>query len=89
MVPTATADAGCSTTSDSSRPDNAESGPTGAHPPTGRVAYLRERYRDQELSEEATSISPGGLKPTDLMTHSLASGIAGVVRGIQIPFQVL
>ena len=31
MVTTATADAGCSTTSDSS-PDNAESGPTGGSP---------------------------------------------------------
>ena len=33
--------------------------------------------------------SPGGLRPTSLTTHSLASGIAGVVQGAQIPFQAL
>ena len=33
--------------------------------------------------------SHGELRPTSLTTHSLASGIAGVVQGIQIPFQVL
>ena len=34
-------------------------------------------------------LSHGGLRPTDLTTHSLASGIAGVFQGIRIPFQVL
>ena len=34
-------------------------------------------------------LSHGGLRPTDLTTHSLVSGIAGVVQGIRIPFQVL
>ena len=33
--------------------------------------------------------SPGGLRQTSLTTHSLASGIAGVVEGVQIPFQAL
>ena len=33
--------------------------------------------------------SHGELRPTSLTTHSLASGIAGVVQGVQIPFQAL
>ena len=31
----------------------------------------------------------GGPKLTSLTTHSLESGVAGVIGGIQIPFQVL
>ena len=33
--------------------------------------------------------SHGGLRQTSLMTHSLASGIAGVVQGVQISLQAL
>lgn len=39
-----------------SQSDNAEQRSGGSRPSTSRVAYLRERYRDQELSEEATSL---------------------------------
>ena len=45
----------------SSMPDQTQSGKAvqrsrGSHPSTSHVAYLRERYRDQELSEEAASL---------------------------------
>ena len=33
--------------------------------------------------------SPGGLRLTSLTTQYLASGIAGVVEGVRIPFQAL
>ena len=56
MVPPSTADANCSTTSDQSRSADAEQRSRGSRPSTSHVAYLRERYRGQELSEEATSL---------------------------------
>ena len=91
MVPPTTADASCNTMSDQSPSDNAEQRSGGPRPSTSRVAYLRERYRDQELSEEATSLmlKSWRTKTNKSYTHSLASGIAGVVQGVQIPFQAL
>ena len=56
MVPTSSAHAHCTSLSDQTQTDNVESGPSESIPPASRVAYLRERYRDQELSEEATSL---------------------------------
>ena len=56
MLPPTTANASCNTTSDQSPSDIAEQRSGGPRPSTSRVAYLRERYRDQELSEEATSL---------------------------------
>ena len=56
MVPPVTANVNCSSTSDQSRSDNAEQRPGGPRSSASRVAYLRERYRDQELSEEAASL---------------------------------
>ena len=38
---------------------------------------------------QASLSSPGGLRQTNLTTHSLSDGIAGVVRGVPIPFQDL
>ena len=38
------------------RSDNAEQRSGGSRPSASRMAYLRERYRDQDLSEEATSL---------------------------------
>ena len=56
MVPSAATHAGSSTTSDSTQSDSTEQGPNESNPTTSRVAYLRERYRSQELSDEATSL---------------------------------
>ena len=56
LVPPVTANVNCSSTSDHSRSDNVEQRPGGPRPSASRMAYLRERYRDQELSEEATSL---------------------------------
>ena len=56
MVPTPSAVTHCTSSSDHSRSDNVVSGHSESSPPASRVAYLRERYRDQELSEEATSL---------------------------------
>ena len=56
MVSIATANVNCSSTSDLSRSGDAVQGSGGSRPSASRVAYLRERYRDQELSEEAASL---------------------------------
>ena len=56
MVPTSSAHAPCTSLSDQTQTDNIESEPSESIPPTSRVVYLRERYRDQERSEEATSL---------------------------------
>ena len=50
--------------------------------------------RDSEASNflhrlRNSSSSHGGLRQTSLTTHSLGDGIAGVLDGVQIPFQVL
>ena len=46
------------------------------------------RYRDQQLSEEATDfmLNSWRSKPTGPTTHWFQSGVAGVLQGIQIPF---
>ena len=71
--------------------NNGEQGRLPDAPTTGRMAYLRERYRSQQLSEEATDLmlSPGELKQTSPTTHYLPNGIAGVLNGVQIPFLLL
>ena len=54
--------------------------------------HISGRDNDTKSSRRKLSHSysgPGGLRSTGLMTHSLASGIAGVVQGVQIPFQAL
>ena len=56
MVLTTSANVDCSTTSDQRQSGDAESRLTVSHPSAGRMEYLRERYRGQELSEEATSL---------------------------------
>ena len=88
MVSSATADVNCNTMSDHSCLGNAIQRSGGSRPSTSRVAHLRERYRDQELSEEAASLMLKSWR-TKTTTHSLANGIAGVVQGTQIPFQDL
>lgn len=52
------------------------------------VAYLRKRYRDQQLLKRLqTSCSTlGGPKPTNPMTHCFPIGVAGVLHRVQIPF---
>ena len=54
MVTPTTADSSCNTTSDQSPSDNAEQRSREFRPSNSRVAYLRERYCHEELSEEAT-----------------------------------
>ena len=56
MVCTVTSDVDSITMSDQPQSDYFEQRSGGSHPSTSRVAYLRERYRDHELSEEATSL---------------------------------
>ena len=56
MVLTTSVNVDCSTTSDQRQSGDAESRLTVSHPSAGRMEYLRERYRGQELSEEATSL---------------------------------
>ena len=63
-------------------------GPNPNHVPVGRMAYLRERYRDQQVSEDATALLLGSWR-TKYMTRCLGNGIAGVLNGIMIPFQDL
>ena len=71
--------------------NNGEQGRLLDTPTTGCVAYLRKRYRSQQLSEEATDLmlSPGELKQTSPMTHYLPNSITGVLNGVQIPFLLL
>ena len=55
------------------------------------MAHLREKYRGQQLSQEATDLilkSPRELKQTTLITR-LLNGTAGVLNGVQIPFLIL
>ena len=56
MVPTSSADVDCSATPDHSRSGDAEQRSTVSLSSASRMEYLRERYRDKELSEEATSL---------------------------------
>ena len=56
MASTATANVNCSSTSDLSQTGDAVQRSGGSRPSASCVAYLRERYRDQELSEEAASL---------------------------------
>ncbi len=56
--------------------------------PTIHMEYLRVKYRRKNYSQNSCFI-PGEAKQISLMTHSLGSGIAGVLNGKQIPFQVL
>ena len=74
----------------SSRPDlEANRLPDGDGPSTSRVACLRERFSSSSLSEEATRLllSHGDLSQLSLMTHISGSGLAGVLKGVAIPFQ--
>ena len=72
-----------------------ESRSAGSRPTTSHVAYLRERYRDQGLTEEATSLTLKSrrtswrTKTINFTTYSSGSGIAGVIQRTQILFQVL
>ena len=56
MIPPTVTDVNCITTSDHSQSDDAEPRSRGSRTSASRVAYLRERYQDPELSEEATSL---------------------------------
>ena len=56
MVPTPSANVDCSTTPDQSQSGDAEQRSTAFHSSASHMEYLRERYRDKELSEEATSL---------------------------------
>ena len=91
VVPPAVTDVGCNTTSLSSQSDNIALRSTGSHPPASCVVYLGKDTETRSFQRKLphSCLSHGELRPTDLTTHSLASGIAGVVQGVQIPFQVL
>ena len=94
MVPTPTVDgSGMLLPSQGGHGDHAQPGQsTNDTNSTSRIEYLRKRYRDQELSEEAIPLScsnHGGKRPISLTTHSSADGIAGVIEGKLIPFLVL
>ena len=54
MVPTTSAN--CDAMSYNPQPGNDKQRSGGSNPSTSHVAYLRERYREQELSEEASSL---------------------------------
>ena len=55
MVSSVAGDASGLPTSDSTA-CSSDKQPVGNHPPASRMAYLREKYRGQELSEEASSL---------------------------------
>ena len=54
MIPTTSADANCNAMSYNPQSGNDEQRSGGFCPLTSHVAYFRERYREQELLEEAT-----------------------------------
>ena len=85
MVPPTIANANCNTTSDQSRSDK---------DPEDLVHQLAAWHisgRDTETKRKLphSCSGPGRLRPTSLTTHSPASGIAGVVQGVRIPFLAL
>ena len=75
--------------------NNGEQGPLLDAPTTGRMAYLRERYRNQQQATETNSklqtscLVPGELKQTSPVTHCLPNSIAGVLNRVQILFLLL
>ena len=93
MVPTPTVDgSGMPLPSQGGHGDHAQPGQsTNDTNSTYGMEYLKKRYRDQELSEEATSLMLKSWmeKIISLTTHSSADGIAGVIEGKPIPFLVL
>ena len=58
---------------------------------TSRLAYLRRRYEDKEISEEGKDLllASWRQKFQSTTTHFLESGWAGATNGTQIPFQDL
>ena len=78
-----------------SRPDSEplRTGAAGTDAPASRVAYLREKFNESSLSEEASiqvcCWPPGGPSQASLMTHTSGNGLAGVLNEVPIPFQDL
>ena len=68
--------------------DNGKQGQLPDAPTISRMAHLRERYRSQQLSEEATDLMLSFWRASH-MTRYLPNGITGVLNGVQIPFLVL
>ncbi len=71
VVPSPTGDADSNPCTDSSRggPNaaNPPNQPTRDNPPASRTGYLRERYKECQLSEEATSLVATVLMETEVL----------------------
>ena len=63
--------------------------PHGDGPSTGRVACLRQRFSSNGLQTMLLSscLGPGEPNRHSRMIHISESGLAGVLKGVVIPFQ--
>ena len=91
MVPTTSANVDCSTTSDQRNQVMLNRDPQSLIP---QLAIWSISGRDTEARSfrrklPHSCLSHGEPRPIDLTAQSLVNGVAGVVQGIQSPFQVL